>query len=181
MSAGDVPSYSSEREIALGDAYDDLDDRLDEYAGTLLDADEGTQGARAIQQMASEMETRLAGLSWLIHGDDETDFDGYGRDATVTLRKPDAGTYGRVKDRVADLRDSTDGNVEGAAGNVWAASCLADAPFLEDGADYETRLDAVTSLHPGVAKWLEAAGNDAVGGEGNFQSFSERLKSQSST
>lgn len=159
----------TQRTIRLAEAADRLDDLLDEYAAKLQAADPGTQSARALQRAANDIDQRGRGVAHLI--------DQHGTDATVTISGFDAGDYARAEDRVADLRADHDGSggLPGATRNVWAATGLVDAPFVDAGAGYAERLDAVTDQPPGVVKWLEALINEESSVEGNWTPLSERL------
>lgn len=166
----------------LGDERDRLDEALDTLAEQLADADAGTGSTQALRQQANELESQLSGVAYLC--------DEYEPDATVTVRGLAAGPYGQMEDRIAAMRESAQGSqTPGAARNVFAAATLVKAPFLdaEDVADATTdddalnvKLDAVASQPVGVAKWLEAIGNDLTTvTEGNWKPLSERLAEKS--
>lgn len=159
-----------EETIRLGDALDELDDRLDDLAASLQDAEDGTASAAVLQRSANEIDTQGADLAGLV--------EEYGEDAEVTVRGLDAGEYARVEDRAAAMRAQADqpGGMPGSTRNVWAAAGLVDAPFLDEDADFDQKIQAVASLDPGVAKWLEARVNDLTSvSEGNWTPLRERL------
>lgn len=143
--------------LRLGAVYDRLDDRLDELARSLADADDPA----ALRQVASGVDTQLGAVGWLI--------DRHGDDATVTVRGLTAGEHAHVEDRLAAMRDAADGDtIPGARTNVYAAAGLVDAPFLDaHDPDLDAALATITDLPVGVAKWLEAEVNDRTTVEGN--------------
>ncbi|PSP80166.1 hypothetical protein BRC81_02960 [Halobacteriales archaeon QS_1_68_20] len=171
----------TEREVRLGDAFDELDAHLDELAAMLQDADSETASAQALLRRANETEARLSGVAWLI--------EEYGEDATVTVTGLGAGDFARVEDRVATIRAQSDepGGVPGSKRNVVAAAGLVDAPFLdldEDASErqqFKQKLGAVGSdqLPVGVTKWLEHLVNEESSIEGNWTPLSERLAASS--
>lgn len=163
-------SEPREETIRLGDALDELDDQLDQLAASLQTAEDGTASAAVLQRSANEIDTQGADLSGLV--------DEYGEDAEVTVRGLDAGEYARVEDRVAAMRAGTDepGGLPGSSRNVWAAAGLVDAPFLDDDAGFDAKIQTVAAQDPGVAKWLEARVNDLTSvSEGNWTPLRERL------
>jgi hypothetical protein len=151
--------------LRLGDERDRLDSRLDELADQIVNADEPA----ALRQVASQVETRLSGLAYLV--------DEYGADATVTVRGLTAGEYARVEDRLAAMRaEASADSVPGAQTNLFAAAGLVDAPFADDCDDLDAALAVVADQPVGVAKWLYAQVDDRTGVEGNgYEPLSERL------
>lgn len=155
----------------LGEERDRLDAKLDDYADKLVNADGGTASAQALQQAASNIETQLGGVDYLVQQ--------FGESAEVTVKGLNAGEFARVQDRAATMRAQRDepGDIPGARSNVFAAMGVVDAPFLdEDAATLDDRVQAVTSQPIGVSKWLESIANElTTANEGNYKSLGERL------
>lgn len=164
-----------EREVTLSEEFDRLDNVLDKQAEKLQDVDSSTKSGQALMQVANETEQQLSGVAYLV--------DEYGEEATVRVQGLTAGGYAKVEDRVSDIRAAADGpgNNPGSSRNVWAATGLVDAPFLDGNAphDYEERLGAVADQPTGVALWLESRVNEESSVEGNFKPLSERLADSS--
>lgn len=170
-----------QRTVRLGDAYDDLDERLDDLAAQLQDVDGGTQSGQALHSLANETQQQLSGVAHLVNE--------YGADATVTVQGLGAGPYARMDDRVADHRADRDGSGDAPGGrrNIFAASGLLDAPFADipdnDDPDvtakqrFDAALEALSddSLPVGVVKWIEALVSEESSVEGNFKPLRERL------
>ncbi|MEA5387125.1 hypothetical protein VB779_08690 [Haloarculaceae archaeon H-GB11] len=179
-----------ERTVRLGEAFEQLNEQLDELAVRLGEADANTQSGQALQNLATETEQKLAGVDYLIH---TAGGDGYGEDATVTVKGLGAGSYARMEDRVDDHRASRDGPGQAPGGRrkVFAASGLVDAPFADipdvDDADvtesqrFEAALAALSddSLPVGVEKWIEGLVSTESSVEGNFEPLSARLAASS--
>lgn len=170
----------TEKTYTLAAERNRIDGELDRLADALVDAEDDTVSAQHLRQRASSLETQLGGLQWLITE--------YGEDATITVGGLDAGEYAQVQDRAESYRAQQDGDsgVPGARRNVFAAMGVVDAPFLDREAIADAddplgeTLDAVTSLPVGVADWLESRANELTTvSEGDFRSFSERLKARS--
>lgn len=163
-----------ERTITIGDAYDDLDARLDDLADKLASVDADAPNRAHIRQEASDVQQRLQGVAYLR--------EEYGDDRTVTVRGLDAGGFARVEDRIADVQAAGDGpgNQPGSRRNVFAATGLVDAPFVDvpDGPPrqrYERKLAAISNQPVGVAKWLEDLVDQETSIEGNWTPLRERL------
>lgn len=157
----------NERTLALADERDRLDERLDELADKIVAADDPT----TLQQVASQVETRLSGVAYLCSQYDP-------EAASVTVRGLTAGEYARVEDRLAAMRDEADGDrIPGSETNVFAAAGLVAAPFIDDrDPDLDTALQAVAGQPIGVAKWLESRVNEETTVEGNgYARLSERI------
>lgn len=151
--------------LRLGDERDRLDGQLDDYAAQLQAADT----ADAIQRLAAECEQRLAGVSHLC--------DEFGADAVVTIRGLTAGEFAKVEDRVAEKRErSSQEQLPGFHRNVYVASGLVAAPFVDTDAGFNARLEAVAGQPVGVVKWLQERIDDATSVTGDdFRSLGARL------
>lgn len=169
----------TEETRTLRDERDRLDAELDDLAERLVDAEGGTQSAQMLQRSANDVETRLAGVCYLI--------DQHGHDETITVQGLDAGGYARVQDRAEAIRSQRDqpGDIPGARSNVFAAVGLVDAPFLDqdnvaEAADaLGVKLGAISNQPLGVAKYVESVANELTTvSEGNFESLRERLKAK---
>ena len=170
--------------IRLGDELDRLDKQADEYAELMANADEEeSASAAALQQSANELDQQGRGVAYLAAE--------YGEDAEVTVAGLDSGEFGRVEDRVAAIRAGRDDQspTPGAHRNVYAATGLVDAPFLDLDEEMgelsqreriDRKLAAVTSQPVGVTKWLYRRVDDlSTVDEGNWRSFGERLPASS--
>lgn len=161
---------------------DRLDSALDELAETIAEA----EAPDAFHQEAQEVEARLRGVEYLI----ET----HGEDGTVTLRGLSSGSYGRVEDRVQEMREQRNARqLPGARRNVFAAIGLVDAPFFDfappqdltkfnheefssESEWTDAKLEAVANQPIGVAKYIEGVVNDLTTvDEGNSKSLRQRL------
>jgi hypothetical protein len=95
------------------------------------------------------------GLSWAVHGDDTADgFDGWGEDATVTLR----GFTTTERNRTLDTaRRKSMGPLGSNEIQEWlVAAGLTDAPWIEADDDLHERKEVTGSLPPGLGDWLSA-------------------------
>ncbi len=165
----------------LVEERDRIDERLDELAEVLRDADSGSASAQVLKKEANETEARLSGVAWLI--------DEYGEDATVTVKGLGSGSYAKSEDRLSAVRAERDepGGIPGSKRNVFAAAGLVDAPFLdldEDASEsqqFKQKLAAVSSDERpvGVSMWLEHVVNEETTIEGNWTPLSERLAASS--
>jgi len=159
--------------VAIGDAFDRVDADLDRLVAQLSEAESGAESARMLSDYAKDREAHLEGVAVLR--------EAHGADATVTVRAVRAGAFAQVEDRVADLRATHDGpgDLPGARRNVWVATALVEAPFIDAGADYEARLDALAAQHVGVVKWLEHWINEVTSPDADFRRLRERLAATS--
>lgn len=191
-------NWETEATVTLGEERERLAREHDQVEQLQQGAeDEAT--ASAYGYSANEIAQMGAAVDYLIRGnpDDEADeFEGYGADATVTVRGLSAGLHGWVTDRVESLRERRD-DVESARGyhrNVFAAAGLVDAPFVDleaaadavthpgSSTDYEgltptkqraARVSAVEDLPPNVTRWLFDLVDDQTGvGQGNWKASS---------
>lgn len=160
--------------LQLGDALDDLNNRLDELAERTVDetrdtADDQREDIEATMQHAGgTVERYRDGVSWAV--------DEYGADATVTIGGLTTGEYGRVEDRAADAsREKGGGSTEGIVRVFQIAAGLEDAPFVDAGAGFEERAAAVRELPPQLAEWLQSKVNEQGSLGGNGKSFSSLL------
>jgi|APHM01.1.fsa_nt_gi hypothetical protein len=172
------------REIRLGDAFDDLDQELDELAAKLREAEAGTASAATLDELASQTERALSGVSFLVYGDEDVGFAGYGEDATVTIGGLDAGDYARVDDRAAAISEQSDdpGGNPGSRATVYAAVALVDAPFLPAPDDVDEsdplniKMAAIAEQPVGVRDWLQSQANDLTTvSDDHFRPLRERL------
>jgi hypothetical protein len=156
--------------VQLADERDRLEDRLDELAELLVDADDSAAAA-SLKRQATNVESRLNGLDYLIAQ--------YGESATITIEGMDAGAYARVDDRLADIRAERDGagDAPGSRRNAVAAMGLVDAPFIDEPSpDFETCAEAITGLPVGAVRYLEHKTNALTEADtGNSASLRELL------
>lgn len=139
--------------LRLGDELDRLAERVNELEAQAEDADDSASGD-ALRWSVNELDQQGAAVAELI--------DRYGADAEVVVEPLDAGTYGRVEDRVASHRErSKQTSVQGYHRVVYAAAGLVDAPFYDAGGPdedandpFDARIAAVAGLNPAAAKWL---------------------------
>lgn len=145
----------SEQTLRLGDELDRLAEQVDELEAQAADADDSASGD-ALRWSVNELDQQGAAVAELI--------DEYGADAEVVVEPLDAGTYGRVEDRVASHRErSKQASVQGYHRVVYAAAGLVDAPFHEPDEDadaFDAAIATVASLNPAAAKWLYARVDD---------------------
>lgn len=168
------------KELRLADARDRLlaeREELAERAADLTDAedeDDARAQAVTIREEAEETESHAHGLHWAVEGDAEDDgFDGWGEDATVTIRPLTAGDSATVDQH---LEQSWMGGVsESIRTHARIAVAIEDAPFVEDGADLTDAHAAVAELaHDGFVDWLAAEVESfSTPDLGNWQSFSD--------
>lgn len=162
----------AEETYVLGEERERLDERLDELAAKLVDADEGSTAAQAILDAANTVDTRGEGVAWLI--------EQHGPDAEVTVAALTAGDYARVQDRLAGMaaQAGQSADLPGSRTNIYAAAGLVDAPFLDGDEDFDARIEAVADQPVGVAQWLEGRVNHVTtrgSSEGNWDSLEDRL------
>lgn len=149
--------------IDLHEEQQRLDDRLDELADEAANADEGSAEYDAAVQEAGRVEQKLVGIEWALEPDSGDDVEAF---ETVTLGALTTREFGRVADATRDVREQKVGfaeggrNVTGPHRVFHCAAGLVDAPFLDDGADFQTKADAVGGLAPQFAAWLEDAIDD---------------------
>jgi hypothetical protein len=160
--------------LTLAAERDRLDSHLDEYAREASDADDSS----AVDQLAAACQQRLLGVDHLIQT--------HGAQATVTIRGLSAGDYARVEDRVAAKRErENQQSLPGYRRNVYVATGLVEAPFLDIDADapaseFEQTVRAVATQPVGVVKWLESRIDDETSvASDDFQSYAARLKAHS--
>ncbi|MFC6973654.1 hypothetical protein ACFQL1_01580 [Halomicroarcula sp. GCM10025709] len=180
-----MTDFTAQETRTLGEEYDRLDAELDAGVDPILNADDldETETGASIVQSVSTTQAALGGVSLLINGNDRG-FDGYDRDAEVTVEGLTAGGFAKVDDWMADVQAHNDGPGDnpGTRRNVWVAAGLVDAPFLEPGElsggdPFEDKVATVAELPEGVAKWLYEWIDDLTTlGRQDFRSFSERLK-----
>lgn len=184
--------------LTLGDELVRLADREATVRDRLADlGDDAPERQRYVREL-DDIEQEGAEVHWLIDGDDHG-FDGYGPDATVTVRGLHAGEYAEVNNRTSDAnaRSTSQGGVPGTGRLIFAARGLVDAPFLGDGhpyidrtleaSNFDDRLAALAGtgdgdgLPIGVQKWLEDLVNDrTVGDRGNWRSAADDYGGRSS-
>lgn len=130
-----------------------LDDRLDELAEIVAEADEDSVEHEEAVLEAAQIEGQfLPGLDWA--------FSEY-ENSTVRLGGLTTGERGRVLDRVEQARQQKvgfqqgDAPAEGLATPFWCAAGVEEAPFLDSGDDYEAKVRAIRYLPPQFTAWLE--------------------------
>jgi len=168
--------------LTLEEAVADLENEKEELADEMaqIHPDERTdENAEYLKlgQQVGEIERYLGGLDWVREefGDD-VEFSLSGLTTAETLE---------VNDRGADLRSETitptksTNNIETI---FWVAKGVDDAPFVDDGADYDAKCAAVRNLPRQVTDWLESRINDlsTVGNRdgGNFDELLQEKTEQ---
>lgn len=145
--------------VTLSEEKQRLDDRLEELADKIVQADDPT----ALRSVGAQVETRLSGVAYLVAQ--------HGADGVVTVRGLTAGDYAEVEDRLAQMRtEAGQEDLPGASTNVFAAGGLVDAPFLpaaDNDLSLADRVRIIADQPVGVAKWLESRVNDLTTVEGN--------------
>ncbi|MFB6237517.1 MAG: hypothetical protein ABEH81_04015 [Halopenitus sp.] len=157
----------------LVDERDRLDQKLDELADLIHDAEQEEEDAptEGIRREANEVAARGRGVAHLI--------EEYGSDAEISVKGLNSGEYARVDDKVAEIRQNKSGPVPGAYRNVFAAAGLVDAPFLDEDADFDDRQAAISDQPVEVTKYLEARVNDLTTvSQGNWTPLRERLEAR---
>jgi hypothetical protein len=91
-------------------------------------------------------------------------------EVTITLGGLTAGEHARVTDRAGDAQAEKSrtvvgggrqgGSVEGASRVFYCAAGLVDAPFVDRGAGFEEKCEAVREVHPGLMVWMESRIDD---------------------
>jgi hypothetical protein len=180
------------RTITLGEELERLNQRADEIAEAVADADDSASG-QAVEQVATDFDQQGRAVASLV--------DEYGPEATVTIRRLGAGEYAFVEDRVATHCDRTgQSSVPGYRRNQFVAIGLVDAPFFErdevareygpDHADSwgdldrASRTDAVLQVITdaevvslAVVKWLFARiDEEGTVDSGNWRSLAARIE-----
>lgn len=155
--------------LRVDEEFNRLDTRLDELADKILNADDAT----AYEQLAAGVETQLSGVAYLR--------DEYGLDATVEIEGHTAGDMARVEDQIAERQERLgQQSLPGTRQNLFVASGLVDAPFLDDDAGFDEKLATVADQPVGVVRWLRARINDLTTvAEGNWKGLDARLADRS--
>lgn len=159
---------------SLGDELERLDARLDDLVEHLADADPSTHTAQLLTNEARDIDQAGAAVDRLI--------EDHGEDATVTVQELDGDAWARFEDKVATLSSMKpgDGGVPGSQRNVYAASGLVRADFIDIAEDASleetTRAIAALTPAPGVAKWLVGLIDDAGSVDtGNWSGLQARI------
>ncbi|WP_135363439.1 hypothetical protein [Halosimplex halophilum] len=164
--------------ITLGDELERLQDAYDDLDAVETDSEED---AAAVDTVRGHLARKASAVQYLIEGDD-SDFDGYGADATVTVGGLDMGDKALVRDKLESVQAEAGAAGFGDAGAVGtrdlyeAAAGLVDAPFVSDDIDDPTSAAAhgqlvatLSSEYPQVTEWIvdrirdQTALPDAVG------------------
>jgi len=153
--------------LQLSDELGRLDAELDDLAAAVREADDESL-ARA---KASEVQVRYDGVASLV--------EEYGESETITISPHTAGSFARVEDKVAEMRQGAGGPVPGASRNVNVAEAVDAAPFIPNDVDpdnLEEMVGVISNLPVGVVKYLDKQVNEASrAGSGNCKPFDERL------
>lgn len=156
-----------------------LDQRLDELADRVADADDAED---AIEE-AQRIESHLAGIQWALDHDDWPD------DPSVTVGALTTGEMAEVRDRTAAAQDEAQqfgghGQVDGAAQTFFVAAGVHDAPFVAESGDasVDTLVPVIANeLHPQFTQWLESRIDDISSvGNGSVTPFAERVAARTS-
>lgn len=185
--------------LVLGKERERLAKQHDTVVDALDDADDSAS-ASAVRYSENQIAQMGAAVAYLIEGDDspESDFEGYGSDASVTIKGLSSGEYALVGDRVDSRQQQRDdiSSTNHLHRNLYAAAGLVEAPFFDksEAADAVTddnrgwgeltlseQLDArvaiVEDLPVGVTKWIHSRVDELTSvGVGNWKQSSEQHK-----
>ncbi|MHC3439552.1 hypothetical protein ACYJ1Y_16040 [Natrialbaceae archaeon A-gly3] len=165
----------------LADEVSDLEDEMD--GGGTLNQGPVHRYREAVQE-GNRAEQMYAGVQWALDPDDDHE-----PIEEVTIGSLTAGEYAEVGDRLQALKNSKVGwgqnpDLSNARRNMFAAACLQEAPFIDEGDGFEAKARAVTQLAPSFIYWLEEKGDELTTPrvEGNgFRTRVEERKSASTS
>ena len=154
-----------------------LDERLDDLADEAAETDSDTQEYEDLRAKARMVEQKLVGVKWALNPDSDEQ-----RTPTreVTIGEVLTGDYAQVEDRSRDVQRQRvgrgeDSSVSGAQRVFFVAAGLQAADFLDAGADFEAKANAVNQLAPQFTTYLEDRIDELSTPDVDVGNFEERV------
>jgi len=160
------------RTYVLGDEYERLCNRIEELEERAEDDADAAEASEDTADGSDGVESAGLGddeqlelvrarrdkkaLALAIHGDERTEFDGWGEDAVVELQAYTT----RTRDQTVDAFNRTTVNGGQNELNTWLfAAAITDAPWIDDK-DIKSKATTTAALHPRISDWLQDRVND---------------------
>jgi len=132
-------------EVTVGDAIDELAEKISELDDALEELDEDTDQAESLQSRRGRLSYLRNGLEWEVSDGDWTE------ETTIEIGALTAGEEAMMH------REAPDQAVPKEMRLWFVAASVESAPFVGD--DLEETFRGVSGLHPGAVEYLESKAN----------------------
>lgn len=169
----------ADEQVALEDQIDDATDG-DEQAPRELQEE-----YQQVISEANQLDTDRVALQWA--RDPDTGIDPVDEIEIAALTAGEMAEVGDRTDAVADLKSQEWGiapDMNNAEQVHFAAAVLEDAPFIDDGADFEAKLDVFNAdglVRPQFVRWIARKGREESTPDVEGKSYAERVGDRRTT
>lgn len=160
--------------LTLEEELDALEDERADLLDEVADLDPENPEATRLQNRGERLDSHIAGIQWALSAHEDPAVGVWDEPAeSITIGGLSGGEYGRVEDAIGSQASERGlQRTTGLARVYMVAFGTVDAPYLNDGADEDEQIAAVSQLPFQFLQFVESRVNELTTvDEGNGQSF----------